>query len=303
MTRFFRDGKSRKSTPLQLSHTEDYLSSNENVNRQDSIKSAENVKRQDNIKSMDKLLNSFLAPMGTTKDPTCPESSSTLTDLKTQNFPDQVRVIPPANRCRDYMSTMRYSSHLFQTEKKDSVVGKRNLDKSEHMVVDLTEDEFKDDKRGKGIISSCSSKKTKLVKTEDDLCLKRNPSAKQEILENSEIMHNAHDGLSIAVTANKRNLQSSSHSNCGAVSSSAPCDDEEKKGSTFLSQVKEKLTDAEYKDFVGFMRALKSKAEKASHVLQSIAKLFSAPDRLPLLQRFKDYVPAKYQHLYELYLE
>ncbi|KAK1358284.1 Regulator of telomere elongation helicase 1 [Heracleum sosnowskyi] len=318
LTRFFRDGKSRKSTLLQLSHTEDYLSFNENVKGQDSIKSGESVKRQDSIKSMDKLLNSFLAPVGTTKDPTYSESSSTLTDLKTQNFPDQVRVIPPANRCRDYMSTMRYSSNLFQTEKKYSVAGKRNLDKSEHVVVDLTDDEFQDDKRGKGIISSCSSKKTRLVKTEDHLCqhtnfqenqssvsisLKCNPSVKQEKLENSEIMHNAQDGLSIAVTANRGNLQSSSHNNRGAISSSAPCDAEEKKGSTFLNQVKEKLTDAEYKDFVGFMRALKSKAEKASHVLQSIAKLFSAPDRLPLLQRFKDYVPAKYQHLYELYLE
>lgn len=189
---------------------------------------------------------------GSTKDSTCSESSSTLTDLKTQNFPEQVRVIPPANRCRDYISTMRYSSNLFKTEKKNLVVGKRNLDKSEHMVVDLTEDEFQDDKRGKGIISSCSLKKTKLVKTEDDLyhrnnfqenqsavsiSLKCNPSVKQERSENSEIMHNAQDGLSKAVTANKGNLLLSSHSNHGAVSSSAPCDDEEKKGSTFLSQV------------------------------------------------------------------
>ncbi|XP_074378910.1 regulator of telomere elongation helicase 1 homolog isoform X2 [Apium graveolens] len=313
LTRFFRDGKSRKSTLLQLSHTEDYLSINENVKRQDSIKSAENIKRQDSIKSMDKLLNSFLAPMGST----CSEPSSTLTDLKMQNLPDQVRVIPPANRCRDFISTMRYSSNLLQTEKKNSVVGKRNLDKSEHMVVDLSEDEFQNDKRGKGILSSCSLKKTKLVKTED-LCqpnnfqenqsavsysLKRNFSVKQERSENSETMHNAHDGLSIPVTANKGNLQISSHDNHGAVSRSKPCDDEEKKGSTFLSQVKEKLTDTEYKEFVGFMRALKSKAEKASQCLQSIAKLFSAPDRLPLLQRFKEYVPAKYQHLYELYLE
>ncbi|KAF2323323.1 hypothetical protein GH714_034619 [Hevea brasiliensis] len=41
-----------------------------------------------------------------------------------------------------------------------------------------------------------------------------------------------------------------------------PCSDEEKRGSAFLIQVKEKLTAAEYKEFVGFMKALKSKAMK-----------------------------------------
>ncbi|KAK1402430.1 hypothetical protein POM88_002035 [Heracleum sosnowskyi] len=55
-----------------------------------SILSAENVKKQDIIKSMYKLLNSFLAPMGTTKDPTFLESFFVLIDSKTQNFPDQV---------------------------------------------------------------------------------------------------------------------------------------------------------------------------------------------------------------------
>ncbi|WOG99221.1 hypothetical protein DCAR_0518569 [Daucus carota subsp. sativus] len=297
LTRFFRDGKSRKSTLLQNSHTEDHLS--------------KNVKRQDNLKPMDKLFNSFLVPMGTTKDPTCSEPSTSLTESKTQNFSAQIRVIPPANRCRDYTSTMKYSSNPFQIENKNSAAAKRNLDNSEQMVVDLTEDGFQDEKQGKGIIASCSLKKTKLVKTEDDLCqrtnfqenqssvsisAKHNPSTKQERSGNTEIMQSTRD-------AKKGNLQSRIHNNLGAVSSSAPADDEEKRGSTFLSQVKEALTDAEYNDFVGLMRALKSKAEKASHVLQSIAKLFSTPDRLPLLRRFKDYVPAKYQHLYERYLE
>lgn len=192
---------------------------------------------------------------GTAKDPSCSESSSTLTDLKTQNFPDLVRVIPPANRCRDYSSTSSYSSNLFQIQNRNSG-GKRNLDKNEHMEVDLTEDEFEDEKRGKGIITSCSSKKAKLVKTVDDLCQrtnfqknhsafsissKCNPPVNKEILENSEIMQNAQNGLSMfpeaAVTAKKGNLQLSCHNNQGAVSSSAPCDDEEKRGSTFLSQV------------------------------------------------------------------
>lgn len=233
---------------------------------------------------MDKLLNSFLVPMvnnkiitgsfsyldylyvcvsyfllfcalylqGTTKDPICSESSSTLTSSRTQNSPDLVRVILPANRCRDYSSTLSYSSNPFHIDKRNPV-GKRNLDKSEHIVVDLTEDDIQDGKRGKGIIASCSVKKTKLVKTEDDLCQHTNfqeeQSAcsisskcnKQEILGNSEIMQNAQNGSSIfpgaAVTAKNGNLQLSCHNNQGAVSSSTPCVDEEKRGSTFLSQV------------------------------------------------------------------
>lgn len=51
-------------------------------------------------------------------------------------------------------------------------------------------------------------------------------------------------------------------------------------------QVKEKLTAEEYKNFVEFMKALKSKTMKISQVLQSIVGLFSGPERLPLLKRY-----------------
>ncbi|THG03844.1 hypothetical protein TEA_017297 [Camellia sinensis var. sinensis] len=71
---------------------------------------------------------------------------------------------------------------------------------------------------------------------------------------------------------------------------------------TINDSVKEKLNDVEYKEFVGFMKALKSKAMQIGQVLQCIVGLFSFPDRIPLLQRFKDYIPAKYRSLYEQYL-
>ncbi|KAL0917929.1 hypothetical protein M5K25_013038 [Dendrobium thyrsiflorum] len=58
------------------------------------------------------------------------------------------------------------------------------------------------------------------------------------------------------------------------------------RGSTFLAQVQDKLSGEEYKDFVSFMRALKSKTMKITSVLESIAKLFSAPGRLFLLEGF-----------------
>ncbi|OMO54112.1 Helicase-like, DEXD box c2 type [Corchorus capsularis] len=92
------------------------------------------------------------------------------------------------------------------------------------------------------------------------------------------------------------------HKSKGVHSSAEPRDAEEKKGSAFLIQVKEKLSPAEYKEFVGFMKAMKSQAMKIGNVLQSIVGLFSGPERLPLLERFKEYVPAKYQSLYEQYL-
>lgn len=55
-------------------------------------------------------------------------------------------------------------------------------------------------------------------------------------------------------------------------------------------QVREKLTDAEYKEFVGFMKALKSKAMKIGHALQSIARLFSVPNRRFLLHGYQIFI-------------
>lgn len=78
---------------------------------------------------------------------------------------------------------------------------------------------------------------------------------------------------------------------------------EETKGSAFLIQVKEKLSPAEYKDFVGYMKEIKSKVINIGNPLQCIVELFSGPERLPLLERFKGYVPARYRSLYEQYLE
>lgn len=57
---------------------------------------------------------------------------------------------------------------------------------------------------------------------------------------------------------------------------------------TFLYglQVEGKLSASEYKEFVNSMKALKSKAMKISEVLQTIARLFSGPERLSLFRRY-----------------
>uniref|UniRef100_A0A803LNB6 Regulator of telomere elongation helicase 1 homolog n=1 Tax=Chenopodium quinoa TaxID=63459 RepID=A0A803LNB6_CHEQI len=92
---------------------------------------------------------------------------------------------------------------------------------------------------------------------------------------------------------------SSSQANQGTLSSS--CQNDEAKGHNFLAQVQQKLNESEYKDFVGYLKALKSKTMKIGSVLQSIAKLFSGQERLSLLKRFKQYIPEKYHTLYEEY--
>lgn len=51
-------------------------------------------------------------------------------------------------------------------------------------------------------------------------------------------------------------------------------------------QVKEKLSPEEYEEFVGYLKDLKTKTMKINDVLQSIATLFSSPDRIFLLQRY-----------------
>ncbi|CAN1168268.1 Regulator of telomere elongation helicase 1 homolog [Linum perenne] len=84
--------------------------------------------------------------------------------------------------------------------------------------------------------------------------------------------------------------------------SNSSAGDKEAKGSDFLNQAKEKLSGSEYTEFVSLMKALRSKVMKIGHVLPSIVKLFSGPERAQLLERFRDYVPAKYQSLYEQYV-
>ncbi|KAF3320976.1 regulator of telomere elongation helicase 1 [Carex littledalei] len=85
----------------------------------------------------------------------------------------------------------------------------------------------------------------------------------------------------------------------GNTSSSTCGGEVESRGSAFLAQVREKLSKAEYNEFVGFMKALKSKTLSITPVLESIAKLFSFPGRFSLLKMFKDFVPIKYHEKYE----
>ncbi|KAL6882066.1 hypothetical protein ACP4OV_011538 [Aristida adscensionis] len=70
-------------------------------------------------------------------------------------------------------------------------------------------------------------------------------------------------------------------------------------GAAFLKLAREKLRDVEYREFVEFMKALKSKTVPIKDSLEAIAKLFSSPGRLPLLEGFRVFVPKNHLPLYE----
>ncbi|ONM40970.1 hypothetical protein Zm00014a_022607 [Zea mays] len=59
---------------------------------------------------------------------------------------------------------------------------------------------------------------------------------------------------------------------------------ESNSGPAFLKLVQEKLSPAEYTEFVEYMKALKLKTMHTKDSLEAITKLFSSPGRLPLLE-------------------
>uniref|UniRef100_A0A0A9BTZ5 Regulator of telomere elongation helicase 1 rtel1, putative n=1 Tax=Arundo donax TaxID=35708 RepID=A0A0A9BTZ5_ARUDO len=70
-------------------------------------------------------------------------------------------------------------------------------------------------------------------------------------------------------------------------------------GPAFLKLAQEKLSSAEYREFVELMKALKLKTMHIKDSLEAIAKLFSSPERLPLLEGFRVFVPNNHLPLYE----
>jgi len=74
---------------------------------------------------------------------------------------------------------------------------------------------------------------------------------------------------------------------------------ESNSGLAFLKLAHEKLSTAEYKEFVEYMKALKSKTMDTKVSLEAITKLFSSPGKFPLLEGFRVFVPKNYLPLYE----
>ncbi|CAK9185657.1 unnamed protein product [Ilex paraguariensis] len=297
LTRFFRDGAARGPTKKELARTEDWG----------------NLYGLETIQPVNKLhIEKFIAPLTRAMDPACSNKLLSSKDRAKRHIFGHVGEILPANRSfltsdkQNQNLTLKHSSDLLTHEKKLLIPGTKNLPHSNHEIVDLTTDALSDKRTCEEVIAPCSWKKARFGQVGMGVMLHCENSP-----EHSPVDRKAQSSVPFfineSVKVKHEDTQVFEHGNIqnahGVLSNSVPHCDEEKKGSSFLIQVQEKLTDLEYKEFVGAMKALKSKAMKIGHVLQTIATLFSAPDRLSLFQRFKDYIPAKYHSLYDHYLK
>ncbi|KAL8130026.1 hypothetical protein V2J09_019181, partial [Rumex salicifolius] len=225
--------------------------------------------------------------------------------------------ILPANRATlakkrlSQSLTLKHGSNMQQNSER-LLLNRTLLNSNSSPIVDLTVDSPLADK-SKEVIAHCSSKRAKFLKPETSNTqsivrgqmltidskhaqvnlpsaansIKEKPTLYGKITENVQCNSSTH--VSSAINAHGRFPSKVDKSGR----------EQEAQGSAFLVQVREKLTSAEYGEFVGYMKALKSKAMKMSSVMQSIVNLFSTAERLPLLRRFKDYIPQKYRPLYE----
>ncbi|XP_047306284.1 regulator of telomere elongation helicase 1 homolog [Impatiens glandulifera] len=229
------------------------------------IKDQGTPKRLQSSQPNDLHLASLLAPLTAQLDPNTSTKLSSGCDAKKRSSFARLADVLPANR-----SSLTSNSHKKKLSVKASsdllACGLKSTQSMDSNIIDLASDSSIYEERSQEIIgASFSSKKLKLE---------------------SDPAMNCND----VMNANKR---------IDVRSTSGPSCQEDGKGSTFLAQVQAKLNGDEYKDFVDSMKALKSKTMNISTVLQSIATLFSHPDRLPLLRRFKDFIPSKYHALYE----
>ncbi|XP_010249778.1 PREDICTED: regulator of telomere elongation helicase 1 isoform X2 [Nelumbo nucifera] len=305
LTRFFRGGAKSSLAKLKLTET----------------KNMGNAKEVKITRPQQSCLLASLTHLTTSVDEDCSEKPlSSVLEASRGNTCSQLGEILPANRSNlthkhDSPSTIKHLKDPFYNQKRLRVSGKKSSNYQDCEVLDLTCNSPQDEQSSMAeLIVPCSSKKPKIIEIDSDAM---GHSVNFLSLEN---LHNAKIAISSYTYSTNNSETQTQLSTCGLAetgigSSSSSrdmqnkgviptvrCDDEERKGSAFLIQVKEKLTVAEYKEFVGFMKSLKSKTMKMSNVLQSIVRLFSAPERHHLLKRFKDYIPEKYHPMYEQHL-
>ncbi|XAR50624.1 DNA helicase [Bertholletia excelsa] len=304
LTRFFRDGAIHGPTKSELTRNEEHG----------------NLSILKTTQTLDKIqLENIPAPLSTPTDLNCSiKPSSSTPEVKDASL--HWEGIIPANRssltsCKQNLSLKR-PIDLLCNEKKLLMSDKKSICHASHKR-DFTCNSSVDEVTSKEILAPCFLKKPKMEpiitqyteNSPEPLSFREARRGKSFILsdslENEKLLTSDNRSFQNAQLGSAVVLRDEMIAQINHVPTSDPnpSSAQETKGSAFLIQVKEKLTDAEYKEFVGFMKALKSKAMKIGQVLQSIVRLFSSPDRLPLLQRFKEYIPAKYHSLYEQYLK
>ncbi|KHN32605.1 regulator of telomere elongation helicase 1 homolog [Glycine soja] len=285
LTRFFRDVGTQGPTKVSM------LEAKNGGNIGEILSSDQNMDKF----HKEKLLSHLATPM------TQNFSASSLLDTK-KGCTSFLGEIVPANRS----SLFSDNGKTVHCESSRNICGRvllgerKTLQSQECDRLDLADDCQLGEKSKDTPIAPCSSKKRRFITGDYDLkqyfgnSNEHSSSASQSAQGGVDLRHK--DGVasdSLELIRQKGNLPDDFVPSVG----------DETKGSAFLAQVRDKLSAAEYINFVGYMKALKTKTMKISEVLQCISRLFTGPDRLPLLKRFKDYIPAKYHSLYEHYVE
>ncbi|EPS66374.1 hypothetical protein M569_08402, partial [Genlisea aurea] len=154
--------------------------------------------------------------------------------------------------------------------------------------------EKKNEEPGSSIISPCSLKKLKL--------LIKGPSQSMSHSNSDHAPESStgrNESLRIPCKKSSAEEDTVAKQRNAIIPEASTGSRDEMKGSAFLSQVREKLSEDEYRKFVEYLRALKSKEMRIGEVLESITRLFSTPQRHHLLHGFRDFVPAKYREMYD----
>ncbi|AES68026.2 regulator of telomere elongation helicase 1 homolog [Medicago truncatula] len=287
LTRFFRDGRTRGAAKLSLLEAE-------NGGNLGEIPSSEH--------SMEKFhMEKLLSPLPTPVDPNCTLKASSLLDTK-KGHTSFMRGVLPANRSSLSSDHRMFVGSESSSDTREVVLHKRRTVLSqEHDGFDLADSCQLGEKSKNMLIAPCITKKRRFIAGEYDLKQHFGNSNEQSSSASQNAQGDVDPQCKDNVTSQSRNLEFLRQKD-NLPADSTPTSDGTQ-GSAFLAQVRDKLSAAEYIDFVGYMKALKTKTLKISEVLLSISRLFSGPERLPLLKRFKDYIPAKYHSLYEQYVE
>ncbi|XP_054783819.1 regulator of telomere elongation helicase 1 homolog isoform X2 [Prosopis cineraria] len=285
LTRFFRDGGSRGPTKLSLLEAENSGNFTEKSSEQCPDKFCLEKLVSPPTMSLTQKSSSKILPSVGAKEGCVPNLGE----------------IMPANRASLAFNDCKIISYKNSRDICNDVPHGREIPSGVDEVIDLTGG-AQHASRVKDIQTAPSAKKRRFISGEYDLmqrgeCSDEHTLVRQNAQSGGELVHKDN-----GVAQRSRNVELLTQEDNRPPDSGPPAD-EETRGSAFLVQVKEKLSGAEYKDFVSYMKALKTKAMRMSEVLQSICRLFSGPERLPLLKRFKDYIPAKYHSLYEQYVD
>ncbi|CBI36155.3 unnamed protein product, partial [Vitis vinifera] len=261
-------------------------------------------------------VNLYLQTISMDKDKFVKPLSSVL-EAKRGNFSSQLGGVLPANRSsltpyeQNQSLTLSSPSDLFSKKKSLLIPGRKIMQCSNSEMPYSFNSSLLGEKPSKEeVLVTCTAKKRRIAKLDPDAMQNfemshHHPFMVKNAQSNDHLANHSvkHDNSQLPDGTNretqvgsamlleddspKKDAEFLSQKGKGVQSSPLPCSVKETRGSAFLIQVQEKLSTAEYKEFVGFMKALKSKAMKIGQVLESIARLFSGPERLPLLKRYE----------------